>query len=207
MTAAVIHGNKSQNARTRALDAFKSGEVRVLVATDIAARGLHIPQLPLVVNFDLPMVAEDYIHRVGRTGRAGRPGRAVSLVSPADRELLRDIQKVLTEPLVEVAPEGFSTSQHAVREVPADTPRRQRHGRQGHGPSSGPRSGSRSGSKASGRPAAGRSTSGPAPGNRSAAARPRSPGARKPGSGAGHSRPPGGASRPSSARGPKRRGR
>ena len=73
VNAAVIHGNKSQGARTRALDDFKAGRVRVLVATDIAARGLDIVQLPLVVNFDLPLVAEDYIHRVGRTGRAGPP--------------------------------------------------------------------------------------------------------------------------------------
>ena len=85
--AAVIHGNKSQGARTRALGDFKAGRVNVLVATDIAARGLDIVQLPLVVNFDLPLVAEDYIHRVGRTGRAGRSGRAVSLVSAADSRL------------------------------------------------------------------------------------------------------------------------
>ena len=78
---AVIHGNKSQGARTRALGDFKAGRVNVLVATDIAARGLDIAQLPLVINYDLPLVAEDYIHRVGRTGRAGRSGRAVSLVS------------------------------------------------------------------------------------------------------------------------------
>ncbi len=93
--AAVIHGNKSQGARTRALGDFKAGRVTVLVATDIAARGLDIVQLPLVVNYDLPLVAEDYIHRVGRTGRAGLAGRAVSLVSPADRELLHDIQRLL----------------------------------------------------------------------------------------------------------------
>ena len=79
--AGVIHGNKSQSARNRALDDFKTGRVRVLVATDIAARGLDIARLPLVVNFDLPLVAEDYVHRVGRTGRAGHDGRAVSLVS------------------------------------------------------------------------------------------------------------------------------
>ena len=78
---AVIHGNKSQSARNRALADFKAGRVMVLVATDIAARGLDIAQLPLVVNYDLPLVADDYIHRVGRTGRAGLAGRAVSLVS------------------------------------------------------------------------------------------------------------------------------
>src|SRR5689334_3148349 len=99
---AVIHGNKSQGARTRALGDFKAGRVTVLVATDIAARGLDIAQLPLVVNYDLPLVAEDYIHRVGRTGRAGVAGRAVSLVSPVDRELLRGIQRLLSDPIEHV---------------------------------------------------------------------------------------------------------
>ena len=79
--AAAIHGNKSQNARTRALSDFKTGRVTVLVATDIAARGIDIDQLPIVINYDLPMVAEDYVHRIGRTGRAGSEGLAVSLVS------------------------------------------------------------------------------------------------------------------------------
>jgi len=100
---AVIHGNKSQGARTRALGDFKAGRVNVLVATDIAARGLDIEQLPLVINFDLPLVAEDYIHRVGRTGRAGRSGRAVSLVSPSDSGLLREIQRLLPATLERVA--------------------------------------------------------------------------------------------------------
>ena len=106
--AAVIHGNKSQGARTRALGDFKVGRVHVLVATDIAARGLDIAQLPLVINYDLPLVAEDYIHRVGRTGRAGRSGRAVSLVSPADSLLLRDIQRLLPAPIEQVAIPGFA---------------------------------------------------------------------------------------------------
>jgi ATP-dependent RNA helicase RhlE len=100
---AVIHGNKSQGARTRALGDFKAGHVNVLVATDIAARGLDIVELPLVINYDLPLVAEDYIHRIGRTGRAGRSGRAVSLVSASDSRLLRDIQRLLPAPLEEVA--------------------------------------------------------------------------------------------------------
>src|SRR5215471_7561374 len=108
--AAVIHGNKSQGARTRALGDFKAGRVDVLVATDIAARGLDIPQLPLVINYDLPLVAEDYIHRVGRTGRAGRSGRAVSLVSPSDSRLLRDIQRLLPAPLEHVAIQGFEAT-------------------------------------------------------------------------------------------------
>ncbi len=114
---AVIHGDKSQGARTRALDDFKAGRVHVLVATDIAARGLDIAQLPLVINYDLPLVAEDYIHRIGRTGRAGRSGRAVSLVSPADTQLVRDIQRLLPAPLEHVAVQGFS--------APAPDPRRE----------------------------------------------------------------------------------
>ncbi len=86
ISAMAIHGNKSQGARTRALAGFKAGETRVLVATDIAARGLDIDQLPQVVNFELPNVPEDYVHRIGRTGRAGASGSAISLV---DREELK----------------------------------------------------------------------------------------------------------------------
>jgi ATP-dependent RNA helicase RhlE len=99
----VIHSNKSQAARSRVLDDFKAGRVRVLVATDIAARGLDIAHLPLVVNFDLPLVAEDYVHRIGRTGRAGQHGRAVSLVSASETGLLRQIQRVVAAPLERVA--------------------------------------------------------------------------------------------------------
>jgi ATP-dependent RNA helicase RhlE len=105
--AAVIHGNKSQGARTRALGDFKAGRVTVLVATDLAARGLDIAQLPLVVNYDLPLAAEDYVHRVGRTGRAGLAGRAVSLVSFSDRAVLRDIQRLLPTPLEQIVIAGF----------------------------------------------------------------------------------------------------
>jgi ATP-dependent RNA helicase RhlE len=95
ITAAAIHGNKSQGARTRALADFKSGAVRTLVATDIAARGLDIDQLPHVVNFELPNVAEDYVHRIGRTGRAGNAGEAVSLVCIDEQKLLRDIERLI----------------------------------------------------------------------------------------------------------------
>jgi len=105
--AAVIHGNKSQSQRTRALDGFRAGRVRVLVATDIAARGLDIAQLPLVVNYDLPMVAEDYVHRIGRTGRAGVTGRAVSLVSSADRGMLSDIQRLVRADIEPIVLSGF----------------------------------------------------------------------------------------------------
>jgi ATP-dependent RNA helicase RhlE len=90
-----IHGNKSQAQRLRALADFKSGKARILVATDVAARGLDIPLLPLVINFDLPMVAEDYVHRIGRTGRAGASGEAISLVSPDEGTQLRAIHRVL----------------------------------------------------------------------------------------------------------------
>ncbi len=93
--ASAIHGNKSQGARTRALADFKAGKVQVLVATDIAARGLDIDQLPHVVNYDLPNVPEDYVHRIGRTGRAGREGEAVSLVCIDELKLLRDIERVI----------------------------------------------------------------------------------------------------------------
>ena len=117
--AGVIHGNKSQGARNRVLDDFKTGRVRVLVATDIAARGLDIAQLPLVVNYDLPLVAEDYVHRVGRTGRAGHQGRAVSLVSSSEASLLRDIQRLVTSPLETVGTPHTAVQEHR----PAGKPR------------------------------------------------------------------------------------
>ena len=107
MRVAVIHGNKNQGARTRSLADFKVGRVAVLVATDVAARGLDIAQLPLVVNYDLPLVAQDYVHRVGRTGRAGHAGRAISLVTATETSLLRDIQRLLPEPLERVVVDGF----------------------------------------------------------------------------------------------------
>jgi ATP-dependent RNA helicase RhlE len=106
-TAAAIHGNKSQGARTRALADFKRGAVRVLVATDIAARGLDIDQLPHVVNFDLPEVAEHYVHRIGRTGRAGNEGLAVSLVSADERPLLKAIERLLRLAIAIRQPDGY----------------------------------------------------------------------------------------------------
>ncbi|HET9818942.1 MAG TPA: DEAD/DEAH box helicase [Rhodanobacteraceae bacterium] len=103
---ATIHGNKSQGQRTRALADFKAGKTTVLVATDIAARGLDIAQLPAVVNYDLPMVAQDYVHRIGRTGRAGAEGLALSLVSREEEGLLRDIRRLLKQDLaVEIVPD------------------------------------------------------------------------------------------------------
>ncbi len=105
--AAAIHGNKSQSARTKALADFKQGTVRVLVATDIAARGLDIDLLPHVVNFELPNVPEDYVHRIGRTGRAGREGEAVSLVCIDEHSLLKDIERLLKTNLEKIIIPGF----------------------------------------------------------------------------------------------------
>ena len=100
--AGVIDSSRGEGLAGLPMADFKSGRVTVLVATDIAARGLDVAQLPLVVNYDLPLVAEDYIHRVGRTGRAGTPGRAVSLVSPAERPLLHGVQRLLSATLEQV---------------------------------------------------------------------------------------------------------
>jgi ATP-dependent RNA helicase RhlE len=132
VSATAIHGNKSQPARTKALSDFKKGQVRVLVATDIAARGLDIDKLPHVVNYDMPHVPEDYIHRIGRTGRAGVSGRAVSLVCPDETQLLRNIERLLGRKIeVEEIP-GFKKEN-----IPAGSPKptspahTSRHGREG----------------------------------------------------------------------------
>jgi ATP-dependent RNA helicase RhlE len=105
--SAAIHGNKSQGARTKALAGFKDGTVRVLVATDIAARGLDIPLLPHVINYELPNIPEDYVHRIGRTARAGASGDAISIVSVDEFEYVRGIEKLLGERLESVKMEGF----------------------------------------------------------------------------------------------------
>ena len=107
ITSAAIHGNKSQNARTKALADFKKGEVRVLVATDIAARGIDIDQLPHVVNYELPNVSEDYVHRIGRTGRAGNEGEAISLVCVDEHEYLANIEKLIKKDIPKVWLKGF----------------------------------------------------------------------------------------------------
>lgn len=103
----VLHGDKTQGARNRALEGFKDGNFRALIATDIAARGLDIEQLPHVVNYDLPAVAEDYVHRIGRTGRAGSEGVAISLVSPEEAHLLAAIEKLLQKQISQVADTGY----------------------------------------------------------------------------------------------------
>jgi ATP-dependent RNA helicase RhlE len=113
IAAMAIHGNKSQSARTKALAEFKDGSLQVLVATDIAARGIDIDQLPHVVNYDLPNVAEDYVHRIGRTGRAGATGEAVSLVCVDEFKLLADIEKFIKRQIPQEIVDGFLPDPHA----------------------------------------------------------------------------------------------
>ncbi len=131
VSSTAIHGNKSQAARTKALSDFKNGKVRVLVATDIAARGLDIDKLPHVVNYDLPQVPEDYVHRIGRTGRAGESGRAVSLVCPDERSQLKSIERLLSRQIeVEEIP-GYKKENIEVGSPAPTSPRRT--ARHGHG--------------------------------------------------------------------------
>src|ERR1700722_5327620 len=138
---AAIHGNKSQGARTRALKDFKGGKVTILVATDIAARGLDIDQLPIVINYDLPTVAEDYVHRIGRTGRAGAEGLAVSLVAHDEAHLLRDIRRMLKQDIQIETIAGFEPSSPLNldsnrsgpgRSAPSNRPRNPNHSRRPH---------------------------------------------------------------------------
>ena len=130
ITAAAIHGNKSQGARTRALADFKAGKVRVLVATDIAARGIDIDQLPHVVNYELPNVAEDYVHRIGRTGRAGNEGEAMSLVCVDELKLLKDIERLIKRDIPSVTFEGYEPDP-SIKPEPINNGRG---GRSGNGP-------------------------------------------------------------------------
>ncbi len=142
--AAAIHGNKSQAARVKALDMFKNGQVTALVATEVAARGLDIKELPQVVNYELPNVPEDYVHRIGRTGRAGAAGEAISLVSSDESGLLRDIERVLRRsiptlptPVFKIVESAQQPASHGDRgdRAPANRgsgDRPQGQGRQGH---------------------------------------------------------------------------
>ena len=116
ISAAAIHGNKSQGARTNALSGFKDGSIKILVATDIAARGLDIPLLPHVVNFELPNIPEDYVHRIGRTGRAGAKGKAISLVCIDEKEYLINIEKLIKLKIPSKIKAGFEPDPHAVSE-------------------------------------------------------------------------------------------
>jgi len=169
--AAAIHGNKSQGARTKALANFKKGAIQILVATDIAARGLDIDQLPQVVNFDLPNVAEDYVHRIGRTGRAGASGHAVSLVCADEFKLLSDIERLIKQLLKRELIDGFEPvhnlpeSRLNTRPIRAKKPKK---------PKVGHRDGQRSGENAQGhnprakkrKPANGQNRSATQPGNK-----------------------------------------
>ncbi len=186
--AMAIHGNKSQNARTAALAQFKAGEIPALVATDIAARGLDIDQLPQVVNFELPNVPEDYVHRIGRTGRAGATGAAISLVDREELKLLKDIEKLIKREIPRVPVEGFVPPEKGSEE-PDRPPRGQPQGRprqgakpaaqrQGRGRQSQPAG------AASGKPAANKPASrGGAPASSSRPAQSQSP---RPAAGRGH---------------------
>ena len=133
ISSAALHGNKSQNARTKALAEFKAGTVRTLVATDIAARGLDIEQLPHVVNFELPNVPEDYVHRIGRTGRAGAGGEAISLVSGDEMDELKAIRKLLKKELPGFMVEGFELGSKSLNPEPEESPRPPMQARHGQG--------------------------------------------------------------------------
>ncbi|MBR8346697.1 DEAD/DEAH box helicase [Burkholderia ambifaria] len=191
ISAMAIHGNKSQSARTRALAEFKSSTLQVLVATDIAARGIDIDQLPHVVNFDLPNVPEDYVHRIGRTGRAGATGEAVSLVCVDEKQLLRDIERLIKREIPQEVIAGFEPDPSAKPE-----PIQQRRGQQ-------PRGGNASGGGGNRQPRAG--GSGQPAAKREGGAQPKAAKAAKPrtaggaGGNAGGGRPSGGTSaRPAS---------
>ncbi|QOR38724.1 DEAD/DEAH box helicase [Billgrantia diversa] len=147
--AMAIHGNKSQSARTKALSAFKSGDLQVLVATDIAARGLDINELPHVVNFELPNVAEDYVHRIGRTGRAGSEGQAVSLVCVDEHGLLKGIERLIKRDLDKHIEPGFEPDPNAKPE-PIENGRNRRSGQARQGGAGRGQSGQRSGNSAGG---------------------------------------------------------
>ena len=137
VTAAAIHGNKSQGARTRALSGFKENKIRVLVATDIAARGLDIPLLPYVINYELPNVPEDYVHRIGRTGRAGASGQAISLVAGDEVSYVKGIEKLLKQRFDFEILEGFEPDPNA----PTEKPKPQQRGRRNNNRRSGGNSG------------------------------------------------------------------
>ena len=143
ISAAAIHGNKSQGARTKALAGFKSGEVQVMVATDIAARGLDIPLLPHVVNYELPNISEDYVHRIGRTGRAGASGEAISLVCGEEREYLKSIEKLVGLQLPVEIIEGFEPDPNA----PSFPPKKKQRNARNSNPSGGGRQNGSSGNK------------------------------------------------------------
>jgi ATP-dependent RNA helicase RhlE len=132
--ATAIHGDKSQGQRTRALDQFKQGRVRVLVATDVAARGIDVDGLTHVVNFDMPNSPEDYVHRIGRTGRAGASGEAISLVSGEERDQLKDIERLLGRTLSAATVEGYEPTQRSAARPQAQPAGARRRHAQAHSP-------------------------------------------------------------------------
>jgi len=152
ISSSAIHGNKSQGARTRALADFKSGKVRVLCATDIAARGLDISQLPHVVNFELPNISEDYVHRIGRTGRAGHEGEAMSLVCVDELGMLRDIERLIKRDIPRVVIDGYEPDP-SIKAQPINKGRGNR-GQQNTGKSASRKSSANSSGKTYGKPAA-----------------------------------------------------
>ncbi|AMO48647.1 ATP-dependent RNA helicase RhlE [Enterobacter sp. FY-07] len=192
ITSAAIHGNKSQGARTRALADFKSGDIRVLVATDIAARGLDIEELPHVVNYELPNVPEDYVHRIGRTGRAAATGEALSLVCVDEHKLLRDIERLLKKEIPRIALAGYDPDP-SIKAEPIQNGRGQGGGRQGGGRGQGGRGQS-----------APRRTDGeaqkPRTPRRSEGGAAKPEGGRRSEGGAGGRRPDGGATKPAGGR-------
>ncbi|QDO92749.1 DEAD/DEAH box helicase [Formosa sediminum] len=147
ITAAAIHGNKSQGARTKALTGFKDGTIRVMVATDIAARGLDIPLLPHVINYEIPNISEDYVHRIGRTGRAGASGEAISLVSADETTFLKDIQKLIGMTLPVEIIEGFEPDPNASTAPIKQGQGRSRSNRNSKGSGARPKSGNRNSNK------------------------------------------------------------
>jgi len=159
LTAAAIHGNKSQGARTKALSEFKQGKVRVLVATDIAARGLDIVELPHVVNYELPNVPEDYVHRIGRTGRAGQDGAALSLVCVDEHAHLADIEKLLQRQIDQVIVPGYEPD-------PSIRPEPIKRGRNGGGNSRGRNADNNGGGQRRGRNASAKGAAGRRPNQR-----------------------------------------
>ena len=163
INAVAIHGNKSQGARTKALAEFKSGKIRILVATDIAARGLDIDQLPQVVNFDLPNVPEDYIHRIGRTGRAGATGQAISLVSADEYIQLSDIERLLRQLLTRKLIDGFEPVHELPESKLSNRPIRAKKSKK---PKPGHRDGQRSGDNARGHKPTGKNKRHTGSGNR-----------------------------------------
>ena len=170
--AAAIHGNKSQAHRTKVLERFKEGKLQILVATDIAARGIDIDQLPQVVNYDLPNVPEDYVHRIGRTGRAGSNGHAISLVCGEENKMLKDIERLLKRPIDRIELEGFKSTENFATAKPLAQGGRGSNGGQGR---EGGRDGGRDGQSRGGQGRQGQSRDGRGRADQGRSDQPRAP--------------------------------